>query len=92
MAINAALTYKNNMIGTATPAELTLMLYDGAIKFVAQSIQALAGGDFQLAHNANLRAQAIVRELKAAGYRHVSLDLQGYRMGSLNEGLVLRPA
>jgi pyridinium-3,5-biscarboxylic acid mononucleotide sulfurtransferase len=35
---------------------------------------------------------AIVRELKAAGYRHVSLDLQGYRMGSLNEGLVLRPA
>ena len=35
---------------------------------------------------------AIVRELKAAGYRHVTLDLQGYRMGSLNEGLVLRPA
>ena len=35
---------------------------------------------------------AIVRELKAVGYRHVSLDLQGYRMGSLNEGLVLRPA
>ncbi len=35
---------------------------------------------------------AIVRELKAAGYRYVSLDLQGYRTGSLNEGLVLRPA
>ena len=35
---------------------------------------------------------AIVRELKAAGYRHVSLDLQGYRTGSLNEGLLLRPA
>jgi pyridinium-3,5-biscarboxylic acid mononucleotide sulfurtransferase len=34
----------------------------------------------------------IVRELKAAGYTHVTLDLQGYRMGSLNEGLVLRPA
>jgi pyridinium-3,5-biscarboxylic acid mononucleotide sulfurtransferase len=33
----------------------------------------------------------IVRELKAAGYRYVSLDLQGYRTGSLNEGLVLRP-
>src|ERR1019366_7621708 len=29
---------------------------------------------------------AIVRELKAAGYRYVTLDLQGYRMGSLNEG------
>src|SRR5438876_11399129 len=30
---------------------------------------------------------AIVRELKAAGYKYISLDLQGYRMGSLNEGL-----
>ena len=35
---------------------------------------------------------AIVRALKAAGYRHVTLDLQGYRTGSLNEGLLLRPA
>jgi len=34
---------------------------------------------------------AIVRALKAVGYRYVSLDLQGYRMGSLNEGLFLRP-
>jgi uncharacterized protein len=35
---------------------------------------------------------AIVRELKAAGYRYVTLDLQGYRVGSLNEGLRLQPA
>jgi uncharacterized protein len=33
---------------------------------------------------------AIVRELKRAGYRYVSLDLQGYRTGSLNEGLLLK--
>ena len=37
-------------------------------------------------------AAAIVRALKAIGYRYVSLDLQGYRTGSLNEGLLLRPA
>ena len=36
-------------------------------------------------------AAAIVRALKEAGYRYVSLDLQGYRTGSLNEGLFLRP-
>jgi uncharacterized protein len=36
-------------------------------------------------------AAAIVRELKSIGYRFVSLDLQGYRTGSLNEGLLLRP-
>lgn len=33
---------------------------------------------------------AIVEELKAIGYRYVSLDLQGYRSGSLNEGVRLR--
>jgi uncharacterized protein len=37
-------------------------------------------------------AGQIVRELKAIGYLYVSLDLQGYRTGSLNEGLFLRPA
>jgi uncharacterized protein len=35
---------------------------------------------------------AIVGALKAAGYRHVTIDLQGYRLGSLNEGLPLIPA
>lgn len=32
---------------------------------------------------------AIVREVKAAGYSFVTLDPQGYRTGSLNEGLML---
>jgi uncharacterized protein len=34
--------------------------------------------------------EAITRELKAIGYRHVTIDLEGYRTGSLNEGLRLR--
>lgn len=33
---------------------------------------------------------ALVRELKALGYAHVTIDLQGYRLGSLNEALRLR--
>jgi len=33
----------------------------------------------------------LVADLKAIGYRHVTIDLQGYRTGSLNEGLRLRP-
>jgi uncharacterized protein len=33
----------------------------------------------------------IVRELRQVGYQHVTIDLQGYRMGSLNEGLRLDP-
>jgi uncharacterized protein len=35
---------------------------------------------------------AIVRAVKDAGYRDVALDPRGYRTGSLNSGLVLRPA
>ena len=34
---------------------------------------------------------AIVRELKALGYHHVAIDLQGYRLGSLNDALRLTP-
>jgi uncharacterized protein len=34
-------------------------------------------------------AARIVSALRAIGFRHVALDLQGYRMGSLNEGIVL---
>lgn len=34
---------------------------------------------------------AIVRELRAIGYEYVTIDLQGYRTGSLNEALKLRP-
>ena len=33
MASNVALLYQGNKINTASPAELTLMLYEGAIKF-----------------------------------------------------------
>jgi uncharacterized protein len=36
-------------------------------------------------------AGRMVAALKALGYRYVTLDLQGYRTGSLNEALRLRP-
>jgi uncharacterized protein len=35
--------------------------------------------------------QQLTRELRALGYLHVTVDLQGYRLGSLNEALRLRP-
>jgi uncharacterized protein len=34
--------------------------------------------------------EAIVRDLKTIGYRYISLDLQGYRTGSLNEVLPVK--
>jgi uncharacterized protein len=35
-------------------------------------------------------ASAIDRELRAIGYAHVTIDLRGYRLGSLNDALRLR--
>lgn len=35
-------------------------------------------------------AEAIDRDLRALGYAHVTVDLRGYRLGSLNEALKLR--
>lgn len=36
-------------------------------------------------------AERLTRDLRALGYQHVTIDLQGYRQGSLNEVLRLRP-
>jgi hypothetical protein len=36
-------------------------------------------------------AERLTKSLRALGYQHVTIDLQGYRLGSLNEALRLRP-
>jgi uncharacterized protein len=36
-------------------------------------------------------SELIDRELRAIGYQHVTIDLRGYRLGSLNEALRLHP-
>lgn len=66
--MNAATTanaYKTQQIMTASPEELTLMLYNGAIKFIAESIQALEKKNYEQSHQSNMRAQEIVREFMA---------------------------
>jgi len=50
---------------TASPQELTLMLYDGAVKFGNQAKIAIVEGDMQKAHNLNLRVQAIITEFQS---------------------------
>lgn len=61
-AANTANVYKNQQIMTASPEELTLMLYNGAIRFTVESMQAIEQGNLEKANAANLRAQDIVRE------------------------------
>lgn len=60
-ALNA---YQKNSVMTASPAELTLMLYEGAIKFCNLAIMAMEKNDIEK-RNTNLKkAQAIIMELR----------------------------
>lgn len=54
--------YKNQQIMTASPQQLTLLLYNGALRFLNESILAMEKGDIEKSHNANIRVQDIVRE------------------------------
>lgn len=65
MAINAAMAYKNNSIQTASPAELTLMLYEGAIKFSNIAIMAIENGDIQKAHDNIIKTENIIMEFRS---------------------------
>ncbi len=64
MAINNPYaTYQNNSVNTSTPGELTLMLYNGCLKFIEQGRRALEAGDIEAKNTAIQKAQAIISEL-----------------------------
>ncbi|HWQ43601.1 MAG TPA: flagellar export chaperone FliS [Desulfosporosinus sp.] len=54
--------YKKQQAMTASPEQLTLLLYNGALRFLTESIQAMEQRDIPKSHNANMRVQDIVRE------------------------------
>ena len=56
--------YKNNAIATATPAELTLMLYEGAIKFGNLAIKAIEDNDIEKAYRNIVKVQNIIAEFR----------------------------
>lgn len=55
--------YLQSKVMTASPEELVLMLYDGAIRFMNQAVVHLEAGNKPSAHESSIRAQAIVAEL-----------------------------
>ena len=56
--------YSQNKILTASPAELTLMLYDGAIKFCNIAIMGIEQNDISKAHNNIMKVQKIIEEFQ----------------------------
>ena len=63
MAKNPAQAYGNNKRTTASPAELTLMLYEGAIKFSNLAMMGLEKGDYEAVNTNIQKTRAIIVEL-----------------------------
>jgi flagellar protein FliS len=62
--------YRTNAVETASPEQLTLMCYDGALRFMRRAAKAMDDGDLADASYATGRAQAIVNEL------NITLDME----------------
>ena len=64
MAINNPYaTYQNNTVNTSTPGELTLMLYNGCLKFILQGKRSMDTGNIEEKNKSVQKAQAIISEL-----------------------------
>ncbi len=64
-AADAYAQYANNKIMSASPAELTLMLYDGAIKFCNLAELGIEKKDVQKAHSNIMKVERIIEYLRA---------------------------
>lgn len=64
MAINNPYAaYQNNSVNTASPGELTLMLYNGSLKFIHITKKAIEEKNIELKNTNIQKSQAIVNEL-----------------------------
>ena len=57
--------YANNKIMTTSPAELTLMLYEGAIKFANLAIAGMETNDIEKAHTNIIKVERIIEEFQS---------------------------
>lgn len=61
---NGYAQYKNSKLMTATPAELTLMLYEGAIKFANIALMAMEKKDPAKAHENIVKVEKIIQNFR----------------------------
>ena len=90
--INAAAeAYKRQQIMTATPEALTLMLYNGALRFMTEGIEALHKKDYEQANTSIQKAQNIISEFRITlkmeyEISHQLMPLYNYVYDCLVEG------
>lgn len=72
---NGYAAYANSKIMTASPAELTLMLYDGAIKFCNMAIAGIEENNIEKAHNNIRKVENIISEFQATlNHKYATAD------------------
>jgi len=62
---NPYVQYREMQVQTASPEQLVLMLYDGALRFCNAARVAMEKQDYEAAHNQITRAQDVIYELMA---------------------------
>jgi len=67
--------YLRTRVMTATPEQLQMMLYDGAIRFSEQARAALVAHDYEKSYNMISRVQKIITEMSCTLKREVLPEL-----------------
>ena len=89
--VNAAEAYRQQRILNAPPEHLTLMLYNGCLKFIDDGIESLNNKDYESSNNFFQRAQRIISEFRLTlnfdyEISHQLLPLYNYIYDRLVEG------
>lgn len=89
--VNAAEAYRRQQILNAPPEQLTLMLYNGCLKFIDEGIAAVNGKNFENANTSLQKAQRIISEFRLTlnmdyEISHQLLPLYNYIYDRLVEG------
>lgn len=66
-------TYQQNSVMTASPQELTLMLYNGCLKFMKLAKRAMAENKFEEKNTNLMKAQAIIQEMQITLNREIEV-------------------
>lgn len=75
MAIqNPYAAYQQSSVNTAAPGELTLMLYNGCLKFIKLACQAIENNDIERKNENLIKAQNIIQELNGTLNRNIELS------------------
>lgn len=74
MVANPYATYQNNAVTTANPQELTLMLYDGALKFMRLAKLAIEQGNPDLKNTNIQKTQSIFQELRLTLNKNIEIS------------------